>query len=185
MNLKIWFSIRINPRTRYIVTGHSLGGALAYLYSMYMVKLQNGYLWKHPGSRLITFGGPRVGDKTFSQVHDKLIPAWKKLRIVNNKDPIPNMIGKFSNFLHASREIWIERKTKYAWQFWRRKKTSHHWHVCPVANGHKMDYSCSNKIWAIHSVFNVKDHLMGGYVSEVEKLGRNRNALKKFLNALC
>jgi len=177
--------IRVNPRTRYIVTGHSLGGALAHLYSMDMVKIQ----WKHPGSRLITFGGPRVGDKTFSRAHDKLIPAWKKLRIVYNKDPVVRVPtnGWLNKFLHASREIWIERKTRYYWAGWFRwkKRTSHKWHVCPVSNGRKPEKSCSNKIYFARAYVNLGDHKMSAYVSQVEKLGRDRNALNKFLNALC
>jgi len=187
--LNVINSIRVNPRTRYIVTGHSLGGAIAHLYSIFMVQHQNGDLWKNSGSRLITFGGPRIGDKTFSRAHDKLIPAWKKLRIVYNKDPVVRVPtnGWLNKFLHASREIWIERKTRYyraGWFRWK-KRTSHKWHVCPVSNGRKPEKSCSNKIYFARAYVNLGDHKMSTYVSQVKNLGRDRNALNKFLNALC
>jgi len=182
--LNVINSIRVNPRTRYIVTGHSLGGAIAHLYSIFMVQHQNGDLWKNSGSRLITFGGPRIGDKTFSRAHDRLIPTWKKLRIVNNKDPVVRVptYGRFNRFLHASREIWIERKSKWvkvSWWRWK-KKTYNKWHVCPVSNGNKPEKSCANKIWHIRAYLSPFDHMMSGYVKAVESLRRDRNGLKSF-----
>jgi len=182
--LNVINSISVNHYRRYILTGHSLGGALAQIYSL------NGHLMTNSGSRLITFGGPRVGDKTFSRVHDKRIPTWKKLRIVYNKDPVVRVPtnGNLNNFLHASREIWIERKTKWYWSWssWRMKsKTYHQWHVCPVSNGNTPEKSCSNKIYFLHAYANPSDHKMAGYMSQVENLGGDRNALNRFVNALC
>ena len=50
-----------------------------------------GRMWENPGTSLITFGQPRVGDKEFSNIHDQMISPFRKLRFVMNLDPVPHL----------------------------------------------------------------------------------------------
>jgi len=89
---------------KYIITGHSLGGALASLYSI-TERLAKTGLFEHPDSSLITFGQPRVGNKEFAKVHDQLIKPWRKLRVVLREDGVPSVpkIG----YYHHSTKVWL------------------------------------------------------------------------------
>uniref|UniRef100_A0AC35U4J4 Lipase_3 domain-containing protein n=1 Tax=Rhabditophanes sp. KR3021 TaxID=114890 RepID=A0AC35U4J4_9BILA len=69
-----------------VVTGHSLGGALAALASM-RVQIE-GYKTSDK-IRLVTFGEPRVGTVSFSQNFDRLVP--NSFRVVHSKDIIPHL----------------------------------------------------------------------------------------------
>lgn len=63
------------------VTGHSLGGGLATLASLYY-----SYKYANP-IYCITFGSPRVGNKDFANTFNERIA--KSVRFVNQEDPIP------------------------------------------------------------------------------------------------
>ncbi len=72
-----------------LITGHSLGGALA---TMAAASLhENGI----NVAGLYTFGQPRVGDLTFSRQLDKNL-AGKVFRFVNNNDVVPHVPPPFS-----------------------------------------------------------------------------------------
>src|SRR5262249_14828413 len=69
------------PNAEICFTGHSLGGALATLaFSRFA----------DPGSCLITFGGPRVGNDVF---RDRVLsnPAKRIFRYVNRNDTVPHV----------------------------------------------------------------------------------------------
>jgi len=56
---------------------------------------------------LITFGQPRVGNKAYADVHDRLVSTWRKIRFVYKDDLIPalplhNMFNK-KGWTHHSR----------------------------------------------------------------------------------
>ena len=77
------------PNYRVLVTGFSLGGAIASLASAFIVF--NG-LADNSQVFLYTFGMPRVGDYAYATYHDQLVPnSW---RIVRQKDPIPQVPSK-------------------------------------------------------------------------------------------
>jgi hypothetical protein len=66
----------------FVVTGHSLGAALATLYVA-----ENSIAPKRPIPLICTFASPFVGDEAFASKFDKLgIPSW---RIVNEPDLVP------------------------------------------------------------------------------------------------
>ena len=70
-------------RKRIYVTGHSLGGALATLCAADIrrsVRLQ---------TTMYNFGAPRVGNRRFAKLYDKLVPDT--FRFVNDKDIIPTI----------------------------------------------------------------------------------------------
>ncbi|VDK56405.1 unnamed protein product [Anisakis simplex] len=67
-------------------TGHSLGGALAALAAIRTV-LED--LRRSDEIKLITFGEPRVGDKSFSNKFDELVPY--SFRVVHRADIVPHL----------------------------------------------------------------------------------------------
>ena len=76
--------IKLNSMKEIIVTGHSLGGAIA--------TLTAAYIRENVTDKVIlyTFGSPRVGNKTFSEYFSKTKPLVH-LRCVNDKDLVTNI----------------------------------------------------------------------------------------------
>ncbi len=108
-------AIRTKRRPVYI-TGHSLGGALATLFSARMTQrwIETNQK-KYVPSGLITFGSPRVGDADFKK-HVELglsvlpneshrIGIW---RFVNNNDIIPRMPSRLFGFRHVGLPLYID-----------------------------------------------------------------------------
>lgn len=73
------------PTYKFLVTGHSLGGALASLASLWMI-----YYRLVPSTQLFlyTFGMPRVGDEKYVILHDRYVV--NNIRVTNIDDPIPH-----------------------------------------------------------------------------------------------
>ena len=65
------------------ITGHSLGGAMANLLALEIVRKFNLI------SELYTFGAPRLGNISFINYFSKLISNAK--RIVHNRDIVPHL----------------------------------------------------------------------------------------------
>lgn len=85
-----------------IVTGYSLGGALATLSSL---DLQNKY---NKVSDMYNYGCPRVGDKDFAKYfNDKIKEAY---RVVHNRDIVPHVPPTFLRFRHVGRKFSIMKK---------------------------------------------------------------------------
>jgi hypothetical protein len=81
------------------VVGHSLGGALAELDSLFFT-LQ---LPSNTAVSAVTFGKPRVGDKDFAEFFDSKVPNFK--RVNNQNDLVPIVPGRSLGFTHPSGEI--------------------------------------------------------------------------------
>ncbi|KAI0372183.1 alpha/beta-hydrolase [Pilatotrama ljubarskyi] len=84
-----------------IVIGHSLGGALAELDSLF-------FTMQLPSSihiKAVTYGTPRVGNPAFASMIDSKVPDF--VRINNEKDLIPIVPGRFLGFQHPHGEIHI------------------------------------------------------------------------------
>ncbi|XP_066927746.1 uncharacterized protein [Clytia hemisphaerica] len=155
-------SITNNGR-RYIITGHSLGGAMASIFSIMMVD-EGKKLWAdNPKTVLITFGEPRVGDEAFANLHDEVIPTYRKLRVVNDRDIVPH-IPLPPDYAHHSREIFLYGV--WVWEGWTLKWTEN-LRVCEAGE----DDECSSKNYnsfasSIVSAFSgkmVSDHMQGEY----------------------
>jgi triacylglycerol lipase len=86
--------------TRVLVTGHSLGGALAILCGMDLVA--NSPVKLTP--ELHTFAGPRVGDPTFATSVTKAVPVIN--RVVNFMDAVPQ-VPLPPIYQHAGVEILV------------------------------------------------------------------------------
>jgi len=107
-----------NSTSRFIITGHSLGGALASLFSLYM---KDHLKWDNPLTTLITFGQPRVGDANYANTHDAFISPNQKLRLVYRYDIIPHLpSADITRYRHHSREVWIYKRhvKKISWKNW-------------------------------------------------------------------
>lgn len=103
--------LKRNPQSKVVLTGHSLGGAMA---TMYAYILQQEY----PGvsiQSLVTFGQPRCGDKSFVGYLNSLNFDYK--RFVNNGDyiadvPPPSEYGDWSHaglgFVLTESELLLE-----------------------------------------------------------------------------
>lgn len=110
-----WVPGGITPGGRYIITGHSLGGALASIYSLYMKMTETG-MWNNENTALITFGQPRVGDEAYANLHDKLISPHRKLRIVYKNDLVA--VIPYRGFHHHSRKVWLYDHWNPDWKVW-------------------------------------------------------------------
>ena len=77
------------------VSGHSLGAALATLYT-----LENAFTNKIPNPGLCTFASPFVGDSAFAAAFDGLgLTSW---RIVNAPDIVPKLPPEILGFTHVN-----------------------------------------------------------------------------------
>jgi predicted lipase len=91
--------------TRLIVTGHSLGAALATLAAL---DLKANF----PQLNIIlyNFGSPRVGNTDFASYYQsKIGTSW---RITNNRDIVPHYPPQLLTYHHIATEVW-ERGSQY------------------------------------------------------------------------
>lgn len=82
-----------------VVTGHSLGGAIATLCAQYL----SDYI---PNVVTYTFGSPRVGDYLFADLFN--ITISNSYRVVNKDDIVPHLpYYDVDKFHHVPRELWF------------------------------------------------------------------------------
>ncbi|KAF8264764.1 Alpha/Beta hydrolase protein [Lactarius quietus] len=88
--------------TDVILVGHSLGGALAQLDTLFMkLNLPEGTT-----VRGVTFGTPRVGNPAWATYFDSQIANFT--RINNKRDVVPTVPGRRLGFQHPREEIHIQ-----------------------------------------------------------------------------
>ncbi|KDR85996.1 hypothetical protein GALMADRAFT_85203 [Galerina marginata CBS 339.88] len=82
------------------IVGHSLGGALAELDSLFLtLNIPSASI------KAVTFGTPRVGNPAFVQLFDAKVPNFK--RINNELDIVPIVPGRFLGYEHPHGEVHI------------------------------------------------------------------------------
>ncbi|MDV3351344.1 lipase family protein [Leptolyngbyaceae cyanobacterium CCMR0082] len=85
--------------TRWLVTGHSLGGALAKLCA---VDLQYNFS-PDISVEVYTFGAPRVGNKAFAESYNRRVPnTW---RFVNGNDVVSGLPRRWQRYRHVDERI--------------------------------------------------------------------------------
>jgi predicted lipase len=91
-----------NPNYELWITGHSLGGAMA---SLAAATIATSNLFPLDKIKLVTFGEPRIGDKTYAELHDSLIPY--AYRIIHNHDIFPHEPPSWIyGYQHHKSEVW-------------------------------------------------------------------------------
>jgi len=95
---------KAHPHYRFIVTGHSLGAAIATLAAADIRKRNK---WLHENTELYTFGSPRVGSVATADFLSK--QSKKNYRITATADPVPRAPPPLFGYMHMSPEYWISR----------------------------------------------------------------------------
>ena len=86
-----------------VLTGHSLGAALALLDAVYLpLHLPSG-----THVRMIGYGMPRVGNQAFADYVDTT-HGGSVTHVNNRKDPIAIVPGRLMGFVHPSGELHIQ-----------------------------------------------------------------------------
>lgn len=88
---RVWLAVKRKPC---ILTGHSLGGALATRAAIDL-----------PVKEVVTFGAPRVGDAGFAEAYTQLA-GTHTTRYVHQLDPVPMLPSWFQGFRHGSDATW-------------------------------------------------------------------------------
>lgn len=88
-----------------VITGHSLGGALAVLFAVKFRSLFPDEMRSNL-EQVITFGSPAVGLSKFKEFYGDL--ADKTIRVVNNADAVPFTPPFF--YKHVGTEIWLQKE---------------------------------------------------------------------------
>lgn len=90
----------MHPTYKVVVTGHSLGGAIATLAGAYLRKLGVAV-------DIYTFGSPRVGDTAFANFVSSQKNGFTA-RITQKLDPVTAVPGLVAGFAHTTPEFWFE-----------------------------------------------------------------------------
>ena len=88
------------PSYRIVVTGHSLGAAIATLAAADLTTAGITVT-------LINFGSPRLGNKQLAAYLTDLIPPERRFRVTHLKDAVPHVPTEAQGFLHMAGE-WYE-----------------------------------------------------------------------------
>lgn len=99
--LKVAEQVKKNPDYRLVVTGHSLGAALATLAAGHFRKNEE----LREKTELFTFGSPRVGNKELA----KFLTAQSDLsyRVTCMADPVVRIPPHWVGYYHMSPEYWM------------------------------------------------------------------------------
>lgn len=143
----------IKENDNIIFCGHSLGGALATIGSLY-------YSFQYPEKDIacVTFGSPRVGDSRFVSYFDERIS--KSIRYVNDNDPVPCLPTRL-RFKHVSGLQWLNQDKIQdeiqAWRFYRFFKNTM---LSVIGYGYNAcdDHKCDNYITDIRSILFNNDN---------------------------
>ncbi|KAF8075211.1 alpha beta-hydrolase, partial [Lyophyllum atratum] len=99
-------ALSTNGSKKVTIVGHSLGGAIALITSIYLpLHLPSGTIF-----RIITYGMPRVGNQAFADYID----AHAAVTHINNKkDIVPILPPRFLGFHHSQGEIHIDESNTW------------------------------------------------------------------------
>jgi pimeloyl-ACP methyl ester carboxylesterase len=84
-----------------VITGHSLGGALATLAAL---DLNRQGIHK---ISTVTFGAPRVGDQLFADLFETLDTSNQSFRIFKDRDPIPQILMS-PQYFHVGKGLLLD-----------------------------------------------------------------------------
>lgn len=90
---------------RFVITGHSLGGAVAILAALEL-KHRLQIPWEK--IEVFTYGQPRTGDVAFARYVNSL--PMHVTRVVNDNDIVPHILPEYGHFAHHGTEIYVQGK---------------------------------------------------------------------------
>ena len=86
-----------------VVMGHSLGGSLAMLTALELIRK-----WVGTNIQVYTYGQPRVGNGAFARAYNAQLND-RTYRIVNADDPVPYLPPWLAGYRHAGREVFLNK----------------------------------------------------------------------------
>ena len=130
--------LRRNPTADVLITGHSLGGALA---TLCLLDLRLTLDAKLSFAPLYIYGAPRVGNAPFATYSASVgVPIF---RVVHHRDPVPHIPFKTWGYVHPPREVFYDASmTSYV-----------------ICDGSGEDPTCSYRFIFALDAFAVRDHL--------------------------
>ncbi|EPY15777.1 triacylglycerol lipase [Strigomonas culicis] len=138
------------PTYRVLVTGHSLGGALATLCAADLLQLYavlGRGAARRPDVQLYTFGAPRVGNDAFVRWLAGALPAGGSYRVTHRSDAVPHLPPQSWGYVHLPREVWFTDGLEPP-------EDARGYRVC-ADDAAAEDPTCSDSTWAT----SVADHL--------------------------
>jgi len=91
-------------KRKILVTGHSLGGALATLGTL---DLTTRYHGEYDVS-MVSVASPRVGNYVFAKLFNEYVP--RAVRLVHDRDPIPGVPKMLCMFKHVGHELLVDKR---------------------------------------------------------------------------
>ncbi|TMW92437.1 hypothetical protein EJD97_013030 [Solanum chilense] len=106
--------LKEHENARFVVTGHSLGGALAILFPTMLVVHEEMDVMKRL-SRVYTYGQPRVGDRQLGRFMEEHLehPVPKYFRVVYNNDIVPRLPYDDKTFLYKHFGVCMYYNSSY------------------------------------------------------------------------
>ncbi|KAF0709213.1 Aste57867_6046 [Aphanomyces stellatus] len=89
----------MHPHAPLLLTGHSLGAAVAAITAVDLHVTRN-----LTAQRLLTFGEPRVGNAAFVAQLLQVVPH--PFRVTHWRDVVPNLPLEMQGYVHAPQEVW-------------------------------------------------------------------------------
>lgn len=135
------------PTARILVTGHSLGGALA------TVAAADLKIYLAVGNEFMvyTLGAPRVGNAPFADHLFSLFPTGTYYRIVHYDDGVPHTPPHTgTGFRHGGDEVWYS------------KEKGNSYKVCENKRASDENKKCSHSLW-----------IKAGVAAHTEYFGKN------------
>lgn len=136
-----------------LVTGHSLGGAIA---SICAFELK--FLHDLDAHAVYTFGQPRLGNFAFAQLMNNYVPSLN--RVIHAKDVVPHMLPSYLRYYHSKTEVRNVVKIHFKVSlsvplqiFY--GKFFESYRMCSAKDGE--DKTCSN-VCAPYSCQSIEDH---------------------------
>ncbi|OAD75385.1 hypothetical protein PHYBLDRAFT_89820, partial [Phycomyces blakesleeanus NRRL 1555(-)] len=120
------------PSYRVVVTGHSLGGAIAPIAALDLYQRDSRFT--NQNLFIYTYGGPRIGNDEFAYYLTSTGITYE--RTVNNRDIVVHLPPQSVGYLHAGVEYWITSDTS----------------VVKICDGTLDSDNCSNSIVPFTSV---------------------------------